>query len=74
MMELDDVGVGLLRVICVVLGFLGGRVTVSCGMFVWVMNGVDLGRGGIGGICVVIFGNIKLKVIFYNKLEFIFII
>lgn len=73
MMELDDVGVRLLRVICVVLGFLGGRVIVSCGMLVWVMNGVDRGRGGIGGICVVIFGNIKLKVIFYNKLEFIFI-
>lgn len=71
MMELDDAGAGPPRAICAVLGSLGGRVTVSCGMLVWVMNGVDRGRGGIGGTCVVTPENIKLKVTPYNKLEFI---
>lgn len=71
MMELDDAGAGPPRATCAVLGSLGGRVTVSCGMLVWVMNGVDLGRGGIGGTCVVTPGNIELKVTPYNKLEFI---
>lgn len=68
-MELDDAGAGPPRATCALLGSLGGRVTVSCGMLVWVMNGVDLGRGGIGGTCVVTPGNIKLKVTPITKIR-----
>ena len=49
----EEAGVGTLTTTCAVFCSLGGSVTVSCGMLVWVMNGVDRGRGGIGGTWVV---------------------
>lgn len=48
---------------------VGSQSVVAC--WFGIMNGVDRGRGGIGGTCVVTPGNVKLKVTPYNKLEFI---